>query len=140
MKANKELNHTASHILAAAVLKLYPNTKLGFGPAIDEGFYYDFEFEKPLSEEDFPKIEKEMKKIISGGYKVLKIDDYDISKQPYKKELKENFESQGKTITYYGLINPSNQSSLFTDLCAGGHIDSVNKVKNFKLLSLAGAY
>ncbi|CAM9107466.1 threonine--tRNA ligase [Mycoplasma todarodis] len=140
MKVNKNLNHTASHLLAAAVLKLYPNTKLGFGPAIEEGFYYDFEFEKPLQDSDLAKIEKQMKKMLAGGYKVMQTEAVDLSDQPYKQELIDEFTSQGKDITYYGMINPTNQQSLFTDLCAGGHVEKVSEVKHFKLLSLAGAY
>lgn len=140
MKANKELNHSTAHLLAAAVLKLYPNTKLAIGPAIEEGFYYDFEFEKPITDLELSKIEKQMKKMASGGYKIQKTDSIDLDGQPYKTELKEQFESEGKQITYYGMINPSNGQSIFTDLCAGGHTDSVSSIKNFKLLSLAGAY
>ena len=140
MKANKELNHSTAHLLAAAVLKLYPNTKLAIGPAIDEGFYYDFEFENPITEQDLNKIEKQMKKLTAGGYKIEKTESIDLSNQPYKTELKNQFESEGKEITYYGMINPANGESIFTDLCAGGHIDSVSKINNFKLMSVAGAY
>ena len=140
MKSNKELNHSTAHLLAAAILKLYPNTKLAIGPSIEEGFYYDFEFKQPIYEADLKKIEKQMLKIKSGGYKITKTDAIDFSNQPYKKELKEQFEKEGKEITYYGMINPSNGKSIFTDLCAGGHIESVSKINNFKLLSIAGAY
>ncbi len=140
MKANKELNHSTAHLLAAAVLKIYPKTKLAIGPSIEEGFYYDFEFEKPIVENDLLKIEKTMKKIVSGGGKIKKVGAINLNDQPYKKELKKEFENQGKKITFYGIINPSNNKSIFTDLCAGGHIDSISKIKNFKLLALTGAY
>ena len=140
MKANKELNHSTAHLLAAAVLKIYPKTKLAIGPSIEEGFYYDFEFEKPIVENDLIKIEKTMKKLVSGGGKIEKVDAINLNDQPYKKELKKEFENQGKKITFYGIINPSNNKSIFTDLCAGGHIDSISKIKNFKLLALTGAY
>ena len=76
MKSNPKLNHSASHLLAAAILKLYPNTKLAIGPAIEEGFYYDFEFENPLLESDLPKIEKMMHKIAEQNYDVKKIEHY----------------------------------------------------------------
>ena len=66
------MRHSAAHVLAAAVLKLYPKTKLGIGPAIENGFYYDFEFEKPLSKEDLPKIEKEMAKIVKNDVTFIK--------------------------------------------------------------------
>ena len=140
MKANKKLNHSTAHLLAAAVLKLYPDTKLAIGPSIEEGFYYDFEFSKPLSDTDLPKIEKQMKRLVAGGYKIQKVDSITYSEQPYKQELRDQFESEGKDITFYGMINPSNGESVFTDLCAGGHIESVSKINNFKLLSIAGAY
>ncbi|MCR8613372.1 MAG: threonine--tRNA ligase [Mycoplasma sp.] len=140
MKVNKNMNHSAAHVLAAAVLKLFPNTKIGFGPAIDEGFYYDFEFENPISENDLPKIEKQMKKIISGGGKVEQVNEYDLENQPYKDELVDEIIKRGETPSYYGIIHPSSGKSLFTDLCAGGHIESISKIKHFKLLSLAGAY
>ena len=140
MKANKELNHSTAHLLAAAVLKIYPKTKLAIGPSIEEGFYYDFEFAKPIVENDLIKIEKTMKKIVSGGGKIEKVKPINLASQPYKEELKQEFEKQGKKITFYGIINPSNNKSVFTDLCAGGHIDSISKIKNFKLLSLTGAY
>ncbi len=140
MKANQKLNHTASHLLAAAILKLYPETKLGFGPAIEEGFYYDFEFKNPITDADLKKIEKQMSKMLAGGYKVQKTDKVDLKDQPYKQELIKDFTSQGKDITYYGMINPANGQSIFTDLCAGGHVEKVSDVKHFKLLNLAGAY
>ncbi|NQZ65962.1 MAG: threonine--tRNA ligase [Mycoplasmatales bacterium] len=140
MKANKQLNHSSAHLLAAAVLKLFPNTKLAIGPSIEEGFYYDFEFENPITDADLVKIERQMKKIASGGYKIEKTNSINLANQPYKLELKNEFEKDGKEITYYGMINPSNGESIFTDLCAGGHIDSISSIKNFKLLSLAGAY
>ena len=140
MKADYKINHSASHVLACAVLKLFPNTKLGFGPATEEGFYYDFQFENPLSENDLIKIEKQMKKIISGGYKVAQVSDFKFNNQPFKKELLKELKDQNQTITYYGLINPSNKESVFTDLCKGNHAHSVSEIKHFKLLSLAGAY
>ena len=140
MKANKELNHSTAHLLAAAVLKLYPNTKIAIGPAIEEGFYYDFEFEEQLQDHDLIKIEKQMRKIVAGGYKIERTESVDFSHQPYKEELRKQFKSENKEITYYGMINPANGESIFTDLCAGGHTDSVSKIMNFKLLSIAGAY
>lgn len=142
MKINKELNHSASHVLAMAVLALFPKTKLGFGPATDEGFYYDFEFEKPLLENDLLKIEKQMKKIISMNLqmkKAAKNYQYDFSKQPYKKELYEEFRKKNFEISYYSLVDKENKD-YFSDLCRGGHINTINKIKHFKLLSLAGAY
>ncbi|MBU4691122.1 threonine--tRNA ligase [Mycoplasma zalophi] len=137
-----KLNHTTSHLLAAAVLKLYPDTKLGIGPAIEDGFYYDFEFSQPLLEENLKDIEKEMKKLAKGNWKMVQVseEDYDLNSQPYKKILYDEFKAQNKEVTFYSLQNPDNGQVLFTDLCAGNHVDNVKEIKHFKILSLAGAY
>ncbi len=140
MKVKQDLNHTAAHLLAAAVLKLYPNTKVGFGPAIEEGFYYDFKFEEPINDNDLKKIEKQMGKLVAGGYRMESVKDAIIEDQPYKKILIEELKAKGEEVTYYGMINPSNGQSIFTDVCAGGHIDSIGKLKHFKLLHFSGAY
>ena len=140
MKANQKLNHTAAHLLAAAVMKLYPDTKLGIGPSIEEGFYYDFKFVNPINDQDIKKIEKQMKKLVAGGYKMEQINENDENGQPYKKELSDELKSKGETLTYYGMINPSNKQSIFTDLCAGPHVDSVSQLKHFKLLHFSAAY
>ncbi|QNM93964.1 threonine--tRNA ligase [Mycoplasma sp. Pen4] len=142
MKANKALNHTTSHLLGAAVEKLYPNVKLGFGPATDEGFYYDFEFETPLSDTELPKIERMMKKLASRNLvmKRVSINEYDFTNKPYKQELYDELVSQGKEITFYALVDPLSNETIFVDLCAGGHVDDTKHIKNFKLLNLAGAY
>ncbi|MGL5308955.1 MAG: threonine--tRNA ligase [Metamycoplasmataceae bacterium] len=143
MKFNKELNHTASHVLAMAVLKLFPDTILGFGPATNEGFYYDFKFSKPLLEVDLIKIEKQMNKIVANAFLMSRKDKdyiYNFSDQPLKKELNDEFINEGKEITFYSIIDPNLNRDLFVDLCAGGHVEKIKDVKHFKLLSLAGAY
>ncbi|MDC8914660.1 threonine--tRNA ligase [Metamycoplasma hyosynoviae] len=142
MKLNKKLNHSASHLLATAILKLYPNTKLAIGPTIDEGFYYDFDFEKPLLESDLLKIEKTMHKLAEQGYEIKEIKNYkyDFENQPYKKELHESFINEGKKITFFGFVEPKTQKNIFVDLCSGGHTQNTKNIKHFKLLSLAGAY
>ncbi|MGL6125327.1 MAG: threonine--tRNA ligase [Metamycoplasmataceae bacterium] len=143
MKINKNLNHTASHVLAMAVLKIFPDTILGFGPATNEGFYYDFKFAKPLLEADLAKIEKQMNKIVSSSFVMSqKKNDYkyDFKSQPLKEELNNEFKSQGKEITFYSINDPNLNKDLFVDLCAGGHVPKIKSVKHFKLLSLAGAY
>ncbi|BAP39666.1 threonine--tRNA ligase [Metamycoplasma canadense] len=142
MKANNKLNHSTSHLLAAAILKLYPNTKLAIGPAIEEGFYYDFEFENPILESDLPKIEKLMKKLAENGYESRQVDQsfFSFENQPYKKELYDEFYKQGKEITFFQFIHPKTNEILFTDLCAGGHVENTKEIKHFKLLSTAGAY
>lgn len=133
------LRHSTSHIMAQAVKRLYPNIKLGIGPSIEEGFYYDFDSPQPFTEEDLPKIEAEMSKIIKENYKfeksVLKKDEalklFKKMGEPYKVELIEEIPDEEVSIYKDGD---------FTDLCKGPHIDSTGKVKAFKLLSIAGAY
>ncbi len=132
--------HTASHILAQAVKRLYPNTKLGIGPAIDNGFYYDFKVEKPLTEEDMKKIEEEMKKIIKED---LPLERSSLSraeaiklmkdkKEDYKVQLIEEL-PEGEEISFY-------IQGEYIDLCAGPHITSTGKIKAIKLLSTSAAY
>lgn len=142
MKANKLLNHTTSHLLGAAVEQLYPNVKLGFGPATDEGFYYDFEFPEPISDSELLKIEKLMKKLASRNLIMQQVSeqDYSFENKPYKKELYDELKAQGKNITFYALIDPLSKEVIFTDLCAGNHVEDTKKIKHFKLLNLAGAY
>ena len=141
---NEELKkvfwHTTSHILAQAVKRLYPNTKLGIGPAIENGFYYDFKVEKPLTEEDINKIEEEMKKIIkedlplerstlsrTEAIKLMKEKD-----EPYKVQLIEEL-PEGEEISFF-------KQGEFIDLCAGPHINRTGKVKAIKILSTSAAY
>jgi len=132
------LRHTASHVMAQAVLRLYPDTKLAIGPAIEDGFYYDFDTEVPLTNEDLEKISAEMKKIAKEN---LKIERFELPRsealelmkdQPYKVELINEL-PEGETISFY-------KQGEFTDLCAGPHLNYTSKVKAFKLLSVTGAY
>lgn len=134
------LRHSAAHLLAAAVLELWPDTNITIGPTIEDGFYYDFEFKKPISENDLPKIEKKMKQIVKHWTKFEKKEisaeeaKKIFSSNPYKNELIDEFAQNGQTITFYTF-------GKFTDLCRGGHIKNPAKeLKYFKLLSLAGAY
>ncbi|WP_027120454.1 threonine--tRNA ligase [Mycoplasmopsis lipofaciens] len=142
IKVDKQLNHTTSHLLGAAIEKLYPNVKLGFGPATDEGFYYDFEFEEPFSVQELNKVEKLMKKLASRNLQTIQIDEseFDFTNKPYKKELYDELKAQNKEITFYALQDPLNKEIVFKDLCAGGHVENTKVIKNFKLLSIAGAY
>ena len=141
---NEELKkvfwHTTSHILAQAVKRLYPNTKLGIGPAIENGFYYDFKVEKPLTEEDINKIEEEMKKIVKED---LPLERSTLSREeaiklmkernePYKVQLIEEL-PEGEEISFF-------KQGEFIDLCAGPHINRTGKVKALKLLSTSAAY
>lgn len=130
--------HTASHILAQAVKNLYPNISLAIGPAIDGGFYYDFDAEKHFSEEELANIEAEMKKIVKAKYKIEKFslpkeEALELMKnEPYKIELINDL-PDGETITFY-------KQGDFVDLCAGPHLSNTKQVEAFKLLSCAGAY
>ncbi|MCD8363866.1 MAG: threonine--tRNA ligase [Lachnospiraceae bacterium] len=135
------LRHTASHVMAQAVLRLYPGTKLAIGPSIANGFYYDFEFEEPLTSDDFEKIEAEMKKIIKEDLPLTRFTKpreeaiaYMQEKgEPYKVELIEDL-PEDAVISFYS-------QGEFTDLCAGPHLMSTKGVgKAFKIMSLAGAY
>ena len=130
--------HTTSHIMAQAVKRLFPDVKFAIGPSIDEGFYYDFDVEKPFSEEDKEKIEAEMKKIIKED---LAIEKFSLPKeealklmegQIYKQELINELE-EAEEISFY-------KQGDFTDLCAGPHLISTGKVKCIKILSSSGAY
>ena len=135
------LRHTASHVMAQAVKRLYPNTKLAIGPSIADGFYYDMEFETPLTSDDFDKIEAEMKKIIKEDLKIERftkpraeaIEFMKEKGEPYKVELIEDLPEDAE-ISFYS-------QGEFVDLCAGPHLMSTKGVgKAFKIMSLAGAY
>lgn len=137
----QSVRHSCAHLLAAAVLDLWPGSHNAIGPAIGNGFYQDFDMgEMVISEKDLPKIEKRMKKILStwGPFETEEVSidraRKDFSHNPYKLELIEEFGKDGKTITEN---NPGN----FLDLCKGGHSEDPKKeLKNFKLLKVAGAY
>ncbi len=136
----KTMRHTASHIMAQAVQRLYPGTKLAIGPAIDDGFYYDFDKEGGFTPDDLEKIEAEMKKIVKEN---LKLETYTLPRNEaieymkgrgeiYKVELIEDL-PEDASISFY-------KQGEFTDLCAGPHVTYTKAVKAFKLTSLAGAY
>ena len=137
----KAFNHTASHVMAQAVKRLYPDTKLTIGPAIENGFYYDFDVETPFGPEDLEKIEKEMKKIIKENYPIEKFElpvDEAIKLmqdkgEPYKIELINEHAGKGEAISFY-------KQGEFTELCAGPHIPEMKVIKAFKLTNCTGAY
>lgn len=135
------LRHSCAHLLAAAVMKLWPSAKPAIGPAIENGFYYDFEFEHQISSSDLSKIEDVMKKILPSWTSFTKhyLTSEEAKKKyqnnPYKQELIDQFSEHGKKkVSFY-------KSGSYWDLCKGGHIDKPNEaLKHFKLLSIAGAY
>lgn len=137
----RAFNHTASHIMAQAVKRLYPDVKLTIGPAIHDGFYYDFDVETPFSPEDLEKIEAEMKKIVKEGFVLEKFElspDEAIKlmeekNEPYKVELIKEHADKGENISFY-------KQGEFTELCAGPHLADVKPVKAFKLTNCTGAY
>ncbi|MCD7796946.1 MAG: threonine--tRNA ligase [Clostridiales bacterium] len=137
----KTFNHTASHIMAQAVKRLYPDVKLTIGPAIENGFYYDFDIETPFSPEDLEKIEKEMKAIVKECPQIerfeLPVDEavklMQEKNEPYKIELINKHADKGEAISFY-------KQGEFTELCAGPHLMDMKVVKAFKLTNCTGAY
>lgn len=131
--------HTTAHIMAQAVNRLYPGTKFAIGPAIENGFYYDFDMDTPLSSEELPKIEEEMKKIIKENLELEKFElpaeeaKREMAGQEYKEELIDEHSGNGEKISFY-------RQGDFTDLCAGPHLMSTGGVKAVKLTSITGAY
>ncbi len=133
--------HTASHVLAQAVKRLYPNAKCAIGPAIESGFYYDFDVEKPFSNDDLQKIKAEMKKIVKSGLEIERFElppDEAIAmleemQEPYKVELASEHSDKGENISFY-------KQGDFTDLCAGPHLMSVSAIKAIELTNCTGAY
>ncbi len=135
----RAFNHTASHILAQAVMHLFPDTKFAIGPAIDNGFYYDFDKETPFTAEDLEKLEKEMAAIAKAALPIerfaLDIEEAHklMADQPYKIELMDEHAGKGEAISFY-------TQGDFTDLCAGPHLMTTAPVKAVKLTSCTGAY
>ena len=133
--------HTASHILAQAVKRVYPEVKLSIGPSIENGFYYDFDTDHPFTSDDLAKFEAEMKKIVKEGLELSRFEltpDEAIAKltemgEPYKVELCKEHSDKGEKISFY-------KQGEFIDLCAGPHLMSVAPVKAFKLTNCTGAY
>lgn len=136
------LRHTASHVMAQAVKRLYDDVRLAIGPAIDDGFYYDFDLSETLSEDDFDEIRDEMRKIVDEGYEIerfaLDADEAEEylaeQNEDYKLELLDEFVSEGEeSVTFY-------RQDGFTDLCEGPHLRNTEQLEHFELLDVAGAY
>lgn len=136
----EELRHSTAHLMAAAVLKLWPKVQPTLGPTIENGFYYDFDFGKEkISEDDLVKIEAEMRKLVKNwsSFERIEVSAAEAKKtfkdNPYKLELIDELEKEGQKISFY-------ESCKFLDLCRGGHVTNARDIKFFKLLSVAGAY
>lgn len=141
VNGKKAFWHTASHVLAQAVKRLYPNAKCAIGPAVDNGFYYDFDVEKPFTTDDLEKIQNEMKKIVKEG---LELERFELDpekavellesiNEPYKVELVKEHSDKGENISFY-------KQGEFTDLCAGPHLMNVSVIKAIALTNCTGAY
>ncbi len=138
----ENIRHSLAHLLAAAVLKKYPDTKLGIGPVIENGFYYDFQFSQPISETELKDLEKQMKKFIGGklAFTGAPMSADELKKkyanQPFKLELIDEYAKEGRTLTSY------KTGEIFEDLCKGGHVENTLAIDpdSFKLTKLAGAY
>ena len=134
------MRHSAAHVLAEAVTKIFPDAKVTLGPPIKDGFYYDFDVEKPFTPENLKDITKLMQKIINKnssfiGREVSRSEAFElVSGNQYKKEILESME-EDSTVTFW-----SHSNGEFEDLCRGGHVNSTGEIKSFKLLSTAGAY
>ena len=141
MSPLETLRHSCSHVLATAILRLYPDTQLDIGPPTDNGFYYDIDCDKKLDASDLEAIEAEMKKVIKENQKFIRIE-------ATREEAKEKIEASGQTRYKFGRLDdiPEGeavsfyQNGDFIDLCAGPHVNYTKKIKAFKLLSIAGAY
>jgi len=133
------LRHSTSHIMAQAVVELFPDTKLAIGPAIEEGFYYDFDTPQPFKPEDLEKIENRMREIVAGNHKFVRtemskkdaVEFFKKKNEPYKIELLNDIPDE--KVSLY-------QQDTFIDLCRGPHLENTKGIRHFKLLSIAGAY
>src|SRR5436190_8015472 len=137
-----EIRHSCAHVLAAALKRLFPNTRLGIGPPVEDGFYYDVQPPRPLTADDLPAIEAEMKKIVAEGQTfertVLPIAEakrfFAERDEPFKVEIIDTIAALGdETVSLY-------RNGDFVDLCRGRHVENTKEIAAFKLMSLAGAY
>ena len=143
MENNNEKNletmrHSCAHVLAEAVQKLYPGTKIGFGPATEDGFFYDFDLPKPISSDNFGKIEKTMAKLIAEGNPFVR-------EVVTKDEAKEIFKDQDLKLEHLDDLPEGEEISVykhgdFVDLCSGPHVESTKEIGAFKLTKISGAY
>ena len=144
----EKMRHSCSHILAQAVMEMFPEAKLGIGPTIDNGFYYDFELPRTLIPEDLPLLEKKMKHIVKQNQKFVRKDEpgdkalkfLEETGQKYKVELAKEYLAQGEAISFYENVLPNGDKPMFVDMCEGPHVEHTGQIKAFKLTHIAGAY
>lgn len=142
------MRHSCAHVLAQAVLEMFPEAKLGIGPTIEDGFYYDFDLPRTLIPEDLKILEKSMIKIVNEKQTFLRreescddaIEFLKKTNQDYKVELVEGLRESGEVISFHENIRPSDEKPMFVDLCRGGHVEHTGQIGAFKLLKIAGAY
>jgi threonyl-tRNA synthetase len=142
MQNLEHIRHSLAHLLAAAVLKKWPDTKLGIGPVIENGFYYDFQFSQPISDADLKDLEKQMRKFVGGKLAFtgteMTADELKLkyASQPFKLDLISEYAGEGRKLTSY------KTGEVFEDLCRGGHVENTSEIDpdSFKLTKLAGAY
>ncbi len=143
------MRHSCSHVLAQAVLEMFPEAKLGIGPTIEDGFYYDFDLPRTLIPEDLALLEKKMKQIIKQDQRFIRKEEpgkkaLEFLKkvdQKYKTELAKEFIAQGENISFYENVMPNgNGKPMFVDLCEGPHVERTGQIGAFKLMKIAGAY
>lgn len=141
------MRHSCSHVLAQAVLQMFPEAKLGIGPTIEDGFYYDFDLPRTLIPEDLAILEKKMKQIVKQNQKFVRKEEpgkkamefLKKAGQPYKVELAKEFMEAGDKITFYENVMQDGKP-MFVDLCAGPHVESTGQIGAFKLMKISGAY
>lgn len=141
------MRHSAAHVLAQAVLEMFPDAKLGIGPVIENGFYYDFLLDRALTPEDLPVLEDKMRKIVNQDQRFERNEEepeaviaaLEKRKQPFKVELAKEFIEAGQTITFYKNVTKEGETK-FIDLCRGGHLESTKGIGAFKLNKIAAAY
>ena len=144
----ESMRHSCSHILAQAVMDMFPEAKLGIGPNIENGFYYDFELPRTLIPEDLPILEKKMRQIVKQNQKFVRreepgkmaIDFLQQTGQKYKEELAKEYVEAGEVISFYENFKPNVPEPTFVDLCEGPHVEHSGQIKAFKLTHVAGAY
>ncbi|MFA7685928.1 MAG: threonine--tRNA ligase [Candidatus Gracilibacteria bacterium] len=143
----EKMRHSCAHVLAQAVLGMFPEAKLGIGPSIENGFYYDFELPRTLIPEDLPLLEKKMKQIVKQNQKFVRkeepgdkaIDFLTKTSQNYKVELANEYLEAGEAISFYENVMPDGKG-MFVDMCEGPHVESTGKIGAFKLTHTAAAY